>query len=345
MCRDPNPPDPGPQSDITTIVIKTTDLQTHTYEVTQTYQMTQTYQVTRTVQAGSPSAGSATVGSENKPKVGIIAGGAAAGVVVVVILVIAIVTWYHRVTARTSTTGAQPEYPSVPSGTDQHGGVPPTPSSGDVPSLRPMVQRQNFGVPRFNGAPAPGSLAPTAPSDFGSDTGPYNASYNSGLPEPQQNAASGPTMDMPTPRYNLSPPRPLPMTVERIQQPQAPIVRPWSGFAQPSGANSVPYAENNNSQPSGWTAPADNEQESLPQARNSPQSGSSARRLPSIYQPSSQVAHSPLGSPPGSPPLPELYGSIAAGRSGGGDGELPVGAPSPTGVYGSEEKRAYVPYQ
>ncbi|KAG9081220.1 hypothetical protein FRC06_005712, partial [Ceratobasidium sp. 370] len=221
-----------------------------------------------------------------------------------------------------------------------HEGIPPTPSSGDH-FLRPMVQRQDFGVPHFNGAPAPGSLAPTTPSDFGSDTGLHDGSHYSGLPEPQENAASGPTMDMPTPRYNSSHPRPLPMTVEHVQQAQTPIARP-------PRVNLVPYAENDNSRPGGWTAPTGNEWESPPQVRNAsplhasqPGSSVGVRRLPPIHQSSSHVANLPLGSPSRSPPLPEIYGGIAVDRGGGGGGESPVRTLPPI----PEGKGTYVPYQ
>ncbi|KAG9094924.1 hypothetical protein FRC06_010335 [Ceratobasidium sp. 370] len=104
------------------------------------------------------------------------------------------------------------------------------------------------------------------------------------------------------------------MTVEHAQRPQTSITRP-------SGLNLVPYAENNNSRPSGWTVPTGNGWESPPHGRNA--SPPYAR------------------SPPRSPLLPEVYGGIAAGRSGGGGGGLPVGAPPLT----PEEKRSYVPYQ
>ncbi|KAG9081219.1 hypothetical protein FRC06_005711 [Ceratobasidium sp. 370] len=233
--------------------------------------------------------------AKTKTNVAAIAGGAAGGVVTVVVLVLVIVFWRRRTTIKTSTTNTQPDYPSVPSNTDQHG-VPPAPSSGE-PFFRPMVQRQNLGVPYFNSTPAPGSPVLTAPSESNSTTDPHNGSYYSGLSEPQQSAMNAPTMHMPVPRYDPSHPRPLPMTVEHIQQPQTPIARPWSGFTRRSGVSQVPYAESSDSQPSGWTAPTGNE---WPQARNA------SPLYASRYSPGSGTRRLPPEPPLRSPPLPEV---------------------------------------
>ncbi|KAG8746982.1 hypothetical protein FRC10_002781 [Ceratobasidium sp. 414] len=353
-CRDPNPPEPDTTS--TTIVVQTTEV------VTQTYQVTQTQVLTRTFQASSSSASRATssatatqtgttLASEIKTNVGEIAGGAAAGVVAIVVLILAIVLWYRQKAIKASTAGAQPDYPAVPPNANQYnpaaGAVPPTPNSGD-PFLPPMNQHQNLSVSRFN--PTPGSPAMTAPS-INSGTGPYSASHYSGLPEPQQNAMSRSAAPTPIPQHDPGRPRPLPMTVEHSQLPQTPSTRQWSGYAQPSGANLVPYAESNNSQPSGSMDLTNNGWGSPPQARNAsplhtgrPGSSAGAAGSPSAtYQYSPYMAHSPLGSPPRSPPLPEVYGGMADGGSGGGG--LPTGTTPPVDEYGPEEKRVYVRYQ
>ncbi|KAG8746984.1 hypothetical protein FRC10_002783 [Ceratobasidium sp. 414] len=360
----PPPPPPDP----TTIVVSITRTQvvTETHQATQTPLPTPTPQPTWTFQPGSSSpsraAGSATtsqpvqtdavLGSQTKKNVGAIAGGVVAGVVAVVILVGALIFWRRRQTSETPATGAQPNYPPAPPNTNQYnptGAIPPTPNSGD-PFLTPMGQHQNLGVSYLNGAPAPG----TPPSGSNSGTGPHNASQYSGLPELQQNEMSGFAMPAPMPRYSSSHPRPLPMSVEHSQQPQpqTPNARPWSSYAQPHGVNPAPYVESNNSRTGGWAAPENNGWANpppqaqagyaVPPYAGQPNTGP-GRPPSTVYQPSSHLAYSPPGSPPMSPPLPDVYGGMAAGGSGGGG--LPAGAAPPVNVYGSEEKKPYVPYQ
>ncbi|KAG9099854.1 hypothetical protein FRC06_004771, partial [Ceratobasidium sp. 370] len=349
---------PPPPPDTQTIVIPTTRTQvvTQTYQVTQTSQPAQTPQPT--FQPGSSSSSRATssartsqavqtgavIGSNTKTNVGAIAGGVVAGVVAIVVLVLVIIFWRrHQRAGETPAAGPQPNYPPVPPNTNQHnpsGLVPPTPNSGD-PFLTPMGQHQNLGVSYFNGAPVPGSL----PSGSNSGTGPYNISPYSGLPEPQQNEMSGSALPMP--RYDLTHPHPLPMTVVHSQQPQPqmPSARPWSGYVQPPGVNPAPYADSNNSQPSGWAAPTNNGwaspppqggNVSPPHADQSSASVGVARPPSTVYQPSSHLAYSPPASPPGSPPVPDVYGGMAASGSGGGG--LPAGAAPPMNVYGPEKK-------
>ncbi|KAG9084618.1 hypothetical protein FS749_005091 [Ceratobasidium sp. UAMH 11750] len=193
---------------------------------------------------------------DTKTNVGAIAGGVVAGVTAVVVLVLAFIFWRRRQAKEAPATNVQP--PPAPPNTvppntspfNPTGAVPPTSNSGD-PFLTPMGQHQNLGVSYFNGAPAPTN----PPSGSNSGTGPYNASHYSGLPEPQQSKPGGSTMPMSMPRYDSTHPHPLPMTIVHSQQPQpqTPNARPWSGYTQSSG----PYAENNNSQSSGWT-PANN---------------------------------------------------------------------------------------
>ncbi|KAG9085732.1 hypothetical protein FS749_004143 [Ceratobasidium sp. UAMH 11750] len=306
-CRDPNPPPPPPPDTRTT----------------------QTYQVTsQAVQTG------AFLGSETQTNVGAIAGGVVAGVIAVVVLVLALVFWRRRQAKEAPATNVQPPLaPPNPSPFNPAGAIPSTPNSGD-PFLTPMGQHQNLGVSYFNGAPAPTN----PPSGSNSGTGPYNASHYSGLPEPQQNKTNGSAVPMPMPRYDSTHPQPLPMTIVHSQQPQpqTPNARPWSGYTQ----SSEPYAENNNSQSSGWRAPANNEWTSPPPqtlagSAGSPyaeQSGASAGSPPStVNQPSSHLAQSPPGSPPGSLPLPDIYASgMTAGASGGSG--LPPGAAPPMNV-------------
>ncbi|KAG9089519.1 hypothetical protein FRC06_001508 [Ceratobasidium sp. 370] len=336
-CRDPDPLQ-EPDSSTRIIVIQTTQVITQIYQVTQTPLPTQTQLQTRESQASGSSSSrttscatathtGATRNSETKANVAAIAGGAAAGVVSVVLLILATIIW-HRQKAKIAATRAKHAYPSVPPNADQHGAIPLTPGSS-ASFLRPTDQHQNLSVPHFNGVPAHGSPVPAAPS------GPYNASHYSVLPEPQLNAMNGPAMPAPVPRCDSSRPHPLPMTIEHIKHPQTPIARPGSGHTRPSSANPVPYAEHNISQSSGWTTPADNEWESPPQAMNGspphanqPSADAGARRLLSmLYKPSSHVVHSLSRSPSRSPALPEAHDNMAAGGNGGGDGELPVGAP------------------
>ncbi|KAG8712615.1 hypothetical protein FRC08_014298 [Ceratobasidium sp. 394] len=194
---------------------------------------------------------------DTKTNVGAIAGGVVAGVTAVVALVLAFIFWRRGQAKEAPATNVQPPpappntVPPNPSPFNPTGAVPPTPNSGD-PFLTPMGQHQNLGVSYFNGAPAPAN----PPSGSNSGVGPYNASHYSGLPEPQQSKTSGSTVPMPMPRYDSTHPHPLPMTIVHTgqqPQPQTPNARPWSGYTQSSG----PYAENNNSQSSGW-APANN---------------------------------------------------------------------------------------
>ncbi|KAG8746983.1 hypothetical protein FRC10_002782 [Ceratobasidium sp. 414] len=304
-CRDPNPP---PPPDPTTIV--------QTQVVTETYQPPSHATTSQAVQTG------AVLGSETKKSVGAIVGGVVAGVIAVVVLVLGFIFWRRRQTSETPATGTQPNYPPAPPNTNQYniaGAVPPTPNSGD-PFLTPMGQHQNLGVSYPNGTPAPG----TPPSGSNSGTGPYDASHYSGLPEPQQNEMDGSAMPLSTPRSDLTHPHLLPMSIVHSQQPQpqpqTSDARPWSGYAQSSGVSPAPYVESNNSQPGGWTAPANNGWTNPPpqtQVYATPlyagQSDTGAGRPPSTAP----------RSPPMSPPLPDVYGGMAAGGSEGGG--MPVG--------------------
>ncbi|KAG9121735.1 hypothetical protein FRC07_002188, partial [Ceratobasidium sp. 392] len=384
-CRDPNPPPPTtsytPPEPSTTYVppTSTTEEETSTYQppppdpttvvVSTTRTVIQTYPTTQTVQASASSASRATSSGANttsravetgavigaqttKANTGAIVGGVVAGVVAIVLLVIIIIVLRRRSKSETPSTGAQSAYPPVPPKPSQYneaGMAPPTPGSGN-PFLTPMAQNQNLGASYFGGVAAPGSPVTTTPSGSNSGTGPYNAPHYSGLPEPQQNAIGGFGTAMPTPRYDSSHPHPLPMTIVHSQQPQnssgGSVSRPWSGYVPPPTANSAPYAESNNSQPSAWAVPTNNSTSPPPQMgyANPPyadQSGSRPGRPAStVYQPSSHVAY----SPPGSPPLPEVYGGMAPSGS-GGVGGLPPGAAPPANMYGSNEKKSYVPYQ
>ncbi|KAG8737520.1 hypothetical protein FRC12_017134 [Ceratobasidium sp. 428] len=334
----PPPPPPPPTPKPSTVTVTQTAILT----MTQTFTASSTAQSTsRPTAPGETSSGTTTVrqaaetdssslGSETKINTGAVAGGVTAGAIIVVGLVVLFIIWRRRKNKETPTAGPQSSYPPASPQFNQYnaaGVVPPTPGRGD-PFLTPMGQHQNFGASYFNGA-APGIFATAMSSGSHSGSSPPNTSQYSGLPELQQANTARSNTPMLVPRSELHQPRPLAMSVERIQRTQSSdignVARPWSAYAPSPGTNPAPYAESNNSQPSAWAAQTG--YASPPYADHS----GPGRPASTVYQPSSHVAY----SPPGSPAFPEAYGSMTGPGKGGGGG-LPPGAASPVNVHGSD---------